>query len=297
MIQPPPMAYSPATDKGNFYGQGLQHAYYSNYNYHNGQSPFSPTLPSAPTSPEPTKGSLSLDSPMLGKALSDSSDSRVSSPARSSYGGFAPHAMRHSTISYQESNAQWSVGNVPVRDLEKQQVRSSRHTSSSRPRSYGYTTSAGSPRDEISGVLLESKAAKILVRCCVPRKLLRSQTNVRLAVLVDIQSFRLAVNPLVHALCPHRAITSSTTPIMRQKHHFPPPDHWVPRTNAENPNGVHILSRSCRDLQRASPNHDQSPLADHLIRRRNGSMGSSRLLVLQRHPRRPRWIRQTQRIQ
>lgn len=174
LIQPPPMAYSPATDNGGFHGQALQHAYYSKSSYHNGQSPFSPILSSAPTSPEPTKGSPSLDSPMLGKALSESSDSMVSSPARSSYGGLAPQAMRHSIISYQESNSHRSVGNIPVRDLEKQQVRSSRHTPSSRVRSYGYTTSAGGPRDEISGVLLESKAAKILVSQCRPRKILRS---------------------------------------------------------------------------------------------------------------------------
>lgn len=72
---------------------------------------------------------------------------------------------------------------------------------------------------------------------------------------------------------------------MHQKHHFPPPGHWVLGANAQNPIGIHLLSRCCGDLQCASPNHDQPPLADHLIRSRNGSLGISRLLVLQRHPR------------
>ncbi|KAE9989028.1 hypothetical protein EG328_003345 [Venturia inaequalis] len=161
LIQPPPMAYSPPTDDRGHHGQGLAQAYYSKSIPHKGQSPFLATYPSASTSSEPTKGSLSLESSMLVETMSESSDSMVSSPARSSFGGLAPKPLRHSTISYQESKSHHSVGNVPIKDLEKQQARGSRHTPSSRPRSSGYTTSSGGPRDELSGVLLESKAAKI----------------------------------------------------------------------------------------------------------------------------------------
>ncbi|TLD36983.1 gb [Venturia nashicola] len=163
LIQPPPMAYSPPMANRGPHGQGLAQAYYSQSNYHKGQSPFSSTHSFAPTSPHPTNGSSSLESPVLGKTVSESSDSIVSSPARSSYGALATQALRHSTISHQESNSHLSVGNAPFKDLEKKQMRDSRHTPSSRPRSYGYTTSAGGPRDDLSGALIESKAAKILL--------------------------------------------------------------------------------------------------------------------------------------
>lgn len=166
LIQPPPMAYSPATENGWSHGQAVPHAYYSQSTYYNGQSPFSPTLSSAPASPEHTKGSPSLESPMLGKALSDSSDSTVSSPVRSSYGGLAPQAMRQSPHSHHGSNSHRSSRNAAVRDVEKQQVRNSRHSASSRTKSNGYATAAGGPRDEINSILLESKAAKILVSSC-----------------------------------------------------------------------------------------------------------------------------------
>jgi hypothetical protein len=171
LIQPPQMAYSPSTENGWYHGQASPHAYYTQSTYGTGQSPFSPTLSSVPTSPGHTKGSPSLDSPMLGKALSDSSDSTVSSPARSSYGGLAPQAMRQSHQSHRDSNSHRSSRNVAVRDVEKQQVRNSRHTASSRTKSNGYATSAGAPRDEIDGILLESKATKILVSSSRPRNI------------------------------------------------------------------------------------------------------------------------------
>lgn len=171
LIKPPPMAYSPSTENGWFHGQASPHAYYIQSTH--GQSPFSPTMSSAPTSPEPTNGSPSLESPMLGKALSDSSDSTVSSPARSSYGGLAPQAMRQSIQPHRHSNSHHSSRDGAVRDVEKQQSRHSRHTASSRTKS----ASAGGPRDEIDGILLESKAAKILVSSTRPRTLLHNSAN------------------------------------------------------------------------------------------------------------------------
>lgn len=138
-----------------------------------------------------------------------------------------------------------------------------------------------------------ARLRKYRLVCCLPRRILRSQTNAQLAILVLVQPFGLPGNPTLHTLRPHRATSSPTTPAMHQKHHFPPPNHWVPSTDAKNATGIHILPRQCGDLQCASFNHDQPLLTDRFIRRRNGSMGSSRLLVLQRHPRRPRRIGQT----
>jgi hypothetical protein len=169
----PPMAYSPATETGWSHGQASPHTYYTQFAYYNGQSPFSPTLSSAPPSPEHTRGKPSLDSPILGKALSESSDSTVSSPTRSSYGGLAPQSMRQTPHSHHGTNSHRSSRNAVVRDVEKQASRHSRHTASSRTKS----TTVGGPRhDEIDGILLESKAAKILVSSLPIRKLLRRLT-------------------------------------------------------------------------------------------------------------------------
>ncbi|QDS73629.1 hypothetical protein FKW77_002120 [Venturia effusa] len=195
LIQPPPMAYSPATDSGVFHGSSLPHAFYSKSGYHKQSSPFSPALSSASTSPEAMHGSPSLDSPMLGKTLSESSDSVVSSPARYSYGGLAQNPIRQSTISYPKTSSQWSVGNVPARDLEKQQIRSSRHTSSYRSRSHGYTTSAGGPRNETNCVHLESKAAIILLYLSIANPFVSSvillYTIFALLAILLLQPFRL----------------------------------------------------------------------------------------------------------
>jgi hypothetical protein len=221
---------------------------------------------------------------MLGKALSDSSDSTVSSPVRSSYGGLAPQAMRQSPHSHHGSNSHRSSRNAAVRDVEKQQVRNSRHTVSSRTKSNGYATTAGGPRDEINSILLESKAAKILVSPYRLQRILCSQTNSELVIFVNLQSIRLYNHPTLHPLRPPCTVTSATVPTMHQEYHIPPSGHWFPSTNIQDPTSLHLLARRRGRLQCASSSHDQPPLADHLFWRRHGCLGSCCFLVLQRHP-------------